>query len=290
MTLFQHSPDGDVVKRAYQAWDAGDWQRAGELMEAAVRQAPDAPGSGTLWFDAALAYKFLRDWPKAYELGREAAARASRGQQDPAFWNLGIAATVLRDWSTARDCWTGYGVDLPPGEGEILADLGITCVRIDTATGQEVVWAHRLCPTRARVLTVPFDPSRRFGEVVLHDGAPNGERIVQGRRYPVFDEIMLFTASDLATLSVTVTAATADDVEALLEAFPRHDFGAEVLTSGEVLCKCCSEGSLTQERSVEAGEQVVLLAAPEDRATELLDEWRSARPDGRHWTGLHLAT
>lgn len=290
MTALQHSSDDDLVKRAYQAWDAEEWQRAGELMETAVRRAPDGPGSEQLWFDAALAYKFLRDWPKAYELGREAAARAARGQQDPAFWNLGIAATVLRDWSTARDCWTGYGVPLPPGEGEILADLGITCVRIDIARGQEVVWARRLCPTRARVLSVPFDPSRRFGEVVLHDGAPNGERIVEGHRYPVFDEIMLFTPSDLATLSVTVTAATADDVEALLDAFSRHDFGAEVMTSGEVLCKCCSEGSLTRERSVEAGEQVILLAAPEHRAVELLDEWRSGRPEGRHWTGLHPAT
>ncbi|SDY42544.1 hypothetical protein SAMN05444365_102226 [Micromonospora pattaloongensis] len=197
---------------------------------------------------------------------------------------------MLRDWSTARDCWTGYGITLPPGDGEILGEFGVTCVRISTATGQEVVWAHRLCPTRARVVTVPFDPSRRFGEVVLHDGVPNGERIVQGQRYPVFDEIMLFAPSEIATLAVTVTAADTDDIDALLEVFARHDLGAEVLSSGRLLCTCCSEGSHAVDRAVDAGRQTVLIAADKTRATELLHEWRSGRPDTREWEDLHAAT
>lgn len=280
----------ELVAQGRQAWDDHDWSRAGELYEAAVRQDPDGPDSAWLWFDAALAYKFVGDWPKAYELGEQAAARAERGVGDPAFWNLGIAATVLRDWDTARDSWRGYGVNLPDGEGEIDADFGLTCVRITTSTGQEVVWARRLCPTRARLLSVPFDPARRFGEVVLHDGAPNGERVLQGQQIPVFDEIMQFAPSELATLSVSVTAATSGDVEALLDAFGAHDLGAETLSSAQPLCKCCSEGSQAVERSVAAGMQTVLLAAPAGRATELLDQWRSAQPGARDWTGLHAAT
>ncbi|MEJ3745229.1 tetratricopeptide repeat protein [Actinomycetes bacterium KLBMP 9797] len=280
----------DLVKRAYQAWDAEDWQRAGELLEAAVTQNPDGRGSEKLWFDAALAYKFLRDWPKAYELGKEAAARVPRDTQEPAFWNLGIAATVMRDWATARDAWRGYGINLPDGAGEIVDDLGLTCVRIATASGEEVVWARRLCPTRARVLSVPFDVSRRFGEVVLHDGAPNGERIFKDQRFPVFDELMRFAPSDLATLSVTIAAATADDVEALTDAFDRAELAAEPLSSGQVLCKCCSEGSQAVTRRVAAGEQRMLLAAPEPRAANLLDAWTADRPDHRSWTNLHLAT
>ncbi|MEE6262672.1 tetratricopeptide repeat protein [Plantactinospora sonchi] len=290
MRSHRGSFDTDLVNQAYQAWDAEDWPRAGELLERAVRQAPDARGSDKLWFDAALAYKFLRDWPKAYELGLEAAARARRGKEDPAFWNLGIVATVLRDWATARDCWQGYGLPIPPGEGEILEDFGPTCVRINTATGQEVVWAQRLCPTRARVLNVPLDPGRRFGEVVLHDGVPNGERVFQGQAVPVFDEILLFTPSELPTLSVTVTASAPDDIEALLEAFARDNLGAEPSDTVKPLCSCCSEGSVTQERTVEAGRKSMLLAAPEQRAAELLDRWHAERPDDRSWTGLHPAS
>lgn len=289
MRLFGRSQDR-LVRQAYRAWESGDWRRAGQLLEAAVRPDPDGRHSKQLWFDAALAYKLLRDWRKAYELGVQAAARAPRGAQEPAFWNLGIAATALRDWSTARDSWSGYGIDLPTGDGEILANLGTTCVRITTSTGQEVVWARRLCPTRARLLTVPFDPGRRFGEVVLHDGVPNGERIADDARVPVFDEIEPFASSDLATLSVTITASTTADVEALLEVFVAQDLGAEVLSSTQVLCQCCSEGSRTAERSVQAGRQHVLVAAPEHRATELLDRWRTARPEDRAWNGLHQAT
>ncbi|MEO3821946.1 hypothetical protein [Plantactinospora sp. B24E8] len=137
---------------------------------------------------------------------------------------------------------------------------------------------------------MPLDPGRRFGEVVLHDGVPNGERVFQGQQVPVFDEILLFTASELPTLSVTVTASAPDDVEALYEMFARDNLGAEVCDTVKPLCNCCSEGSVTQERTVQAGRRSMLLGAPEQRAAELLDQWRAERPDDRSWTGLHPAT
>jgi len=290
MGLFAQHPDRALVKRAYQAFEAEDWDSAAELLEAAAREQPDGLDGAALWFDAALVHKFRRDWPRAYALGKEAARRARRGQEDPAFWNLGIAATILRDWATARDAWSGYGVELPPGTGEIVEDFGLTAVRIATPDGQEVVWAERLCPARARVLSVPFDPARRFGEVVVHDGAPNGERVADGRRYPVFDELARFEGSDLATLSVTVTADGPGDVDALLSAFQERDLGAELLGNGKLLCKCCSESAHPVSRSAPpSGPQTVLLAAPEDEASSLLDAWRSAGAGGRAWDNLHAA-
>lgn len=279
---------GNLVRDGYAAWEAEDWPAAGRLLEQAAPGETDRRKQAVLWFDAALAFKFARDWPKAYELGKHAAALVPRDEQDPAYWNLGIAATVLKDWPTARDAWAGYGVQLPPGEGEILANLGPTCVRIQTDEGEEVVWARRLCPTRAKVISVPFHPSRRYGEVVLHDGAPNGERVFQEARYPVFDEIMLFAPSDTPTLSVLVTAADVADTEALADLFAERDFGSEVMSSRSMLCKCCSEGTVTQQRTFEAGSQQVLLGAPEDAARGLLDVWQAAGPDARSWSNLHV--
>lgn len=169
-----------LFEQAREAWEAEDWQAAASLYERLLALRPDGPESQAWWFDAALAYKFLRDWPKAYELGLEAAARAETGQRDPAFWNLGIAATVLGDWAVAREAWQGYGIELPPGEGEIEADFGLTCVRVDAGGGRrEVLWARRICPTRVRVTSVPFG-DRRFGEIVLHDGAPKGNAWSRG--------------------------------------------------------------------------------------------------------------
>ncbi|WP_319458875.1 tetratricopeptide repeat protein [Micromonospora sp. RTP1Z1] len=278
--------DRELHRTAYEAWEAENWPVAGELLERLARRHPDHPRAGIWWYDAALAHKFLRNWAKAYELGREAAARAERGGQDPAFWNLGIAATIVEDWDTARDAWRGYGLTVPDGDGEIMADFGVTPIRLNAdRSGGEVVWARRLCPTRAQVLNVPTPESgRRYGEVVVHDGAPNGEREVDGRTYSVFDELLLFRASELPTSSVTV-AAHVEDVRALAALFGEHGYAAEPSSGVQVICACCSEGNVSQNADhVVGGEQVVNVAAPVDEIPALMERWRAAAPERRSWT------
>ena len=275
-----------LIEQAYEAWDAEEWQAAAEFFERVLAHFPDEEQSAVWWYDAALAHKFLRDWPKAYELGREAAARAPRGEGDPAYWNLGIAATIQREWAVARDAWAGFGIELPDGEGEIEAPGGHACVRLDTDGEQEVVWVERLCPTRGRVLNVPITGGRRYGEIVVHDGAPNGERIVDGTTFPVFDELLLFAASELPTLEVTVAAGERSDLEALVALFTEHGYGAEPASSVRMLCACCSEGTHEQHRTVEAGAQLLSLAAPPEEARRLLERWSAGTAIGRSWSGL----
>jgi len=278
----------ELVRRATDAWQAHDWVSAAALYERLATAAPDDQRVGGWWYDAALAQKFLRNWAEAHRLGIHAAAHAERGQQDPAFWNLGIAATIQRDWPTARDAWAGYGISLPPGDGPIEADFGRCCVRLDCAGGSEVVWVQRLCPTRARVINVPFDISRRYGEIVVHDGEPKGDRVVGDETYRVFDELLLFEPSALPTLSVIVAAADPADLDALADMLDERGFGFEPLRNGVILCKCCSEGSVDQERVELSGEQRCLIAAPLDRAREVLEAWQARAT--RTWTDLHLAT
>ncbi|MER7174903.1 tetratricopeptide repeat protein [Streptomyces mesophilus] len=279
---------GALVEEAQKAWDREEWLRAAELYEQVLAHYPDEEPSAAWWYDAALAHKFLRNWAKAYELGREAAARAPRGAGDPAYWNLGIAATVQRDWATARDAWQGFGIELPDGEGQIDHGLGPACVRLDTGGEQEVVWIQRLCPTRGRVMNVPVTQGRRFGEIVVHDGVPNGERTYDGGTVAVFDELLLFEASELPTLHVTVHARAADDVDALVRSFFDQDFGAEPASGLKMLCACCSEGSVDytdKAVSTHGGTQKVWLAAPEPEARELLDAWAAAAGE-RAWSEL----
>ncbi|MEU6347908.1 tetratricopeptide repeat protein [Streptomyces sp. NPDC047072] len=276
----------ELIERAREAWDAEEWLRAAESYERVLAHFPDLEASAVWWYDAALAHKFLRNWAKAYELGREAAARAPRGEGDPAYWNLGIAATIQRDWATARDAWQGFGIQLPDGEGQIDHGFGHACVRLDTGGEREVVWIERLCPTRGKVVNVPISGGRRYGEIVVHDGVPNGERIIDGSTYPVFDELLLFESSDLPTLEVTVNAAEPADMEALVDLFTDHDFGAEPASGVRMLCACCSEGTHEQGRTVEAGAQQVSLAAPEEEARKLLERWADESVEGRSWSGL----
>ncbi|QFQ96853.1 tetratricopeptide repeat protein [Streptomyces phaeolivaceus] len=279
----------ELIEQAYAAWDAEEWRRAADLYERVLAHFPDETSSAEWWYDAALGHKFLRDWDKAYELGVQAAARAPRGEGDPAFWNLGIAATIRRDWAVARDAWAGFGVRLPDGEGEIDARLGHACVRLDTDGAHEVVWIERLCPTRGRVMNVPVTGGRRYGEIVLHDGQPNGERVLDGTAFPVFDELLLFEPSELPTLQVTVAAGEPADLEALLALFADHDFGAEPASAVTMHCSCCGEGTLHKERHTPGtGAQRVSLAAPEEDARRLLDRWAGEKAIGRTWSGLEI--
>jgi hypothetical protein len=277
----------ELVREARDAWAAQDWELSAALYEQLAVQAPGDPRVGDWWYDAALAQKFRRNWTQAYRLGIHAAAHAARGEQDPAFWNLGIAATIQRDWATARDAWGSFGIELPPGEGPIMGNFGRACVRLAGADGSEVVWVQRLCPTRARVSNVPFDTSRRYGEIVVHDGEPKGDRVVGDRTYRVFDELMLFEPSDLPTLSVTVTTEPAG-LEVLADVLDANGYGFEPLRNGYILCKCCSEGSVEQATVPLDGEQRCLIAAPLDRARDLLDAWQNSNTGT--WTDLHIAT
>ncbi|MCF2528459.1 tetratricopeptide repeat protein [Yinghuangia soli] len=279
-----------LVTQAGEAWDEQDWPRAAELYEELLTAEPHHERSEQWAFDAALAHKFLRDWPKAYALGKEAAARAEPGTGDPAFWNLGIAATALGVWDVARESWQAYGIDLKPGVGEITEDFGLTCVRLATPDGREIVWAKRICPARAIVVNVPLSSAHRFGDIVLHDGVPNGERVVEGNAFPVFDELMVWRTSGLPTWTVDVTAPTADDFAALEMSFAGRNLGVEAASAVRTLCACCDEGSVEQVIGSGHGVGVqVRIAAPEADAALLLASWQR-ESEGRSWENLAPVT
>ncbi|MFD0634235.1 hypothetical protein ACFQ9X_24475 [Catenulispora yoronensis] len=180
----------------------------------------------------------------------------------------------------------GFGITLAPGEGEIQDGFGMACVRLDPEGDAEVVWVRRICPTRGRVLSVPFT-DRRFGEIVVHDGAPNGERHVGEHSYPVFDELALWQPSDTPTWRAQLTAPDEADMRALSDAFSDHDLAMEPVDSLKFHCKCCSEGSLETDTTVLTGLRDVLLAAPDEAAArEILDTWADDGPQ-RAWHAIH---
>ncbi len=111
-------------------------------------------------------------------------------KNEPAWWNLGIAATALGDWAAAQRAWAGYGIVIPRGEGPLEMGLGAVPIRIDPNGKPEVVWCARLDPARARIASVPFPESGRgCGDVLLTDGAPRGYREYRGRQVPVLNEL-----------------------------------------------------------------------------------------------------
>lgn len=240
--------------------DAARAAEADSLAEEMLRQDPADHG---LWFDRGMFAKWRRDWAVAQECGGRALELVPEAEreEEPAAWNLGIAATARRDWTTARRAWAAYGIDVG-GEGDepVEADLGPAAVRLNPPVryvGQrdleldgrewepEVVWGLRLDPARIRIASVPTPESgHRFGDVVLHDGEPHGTRRSDGTDHPVFDEIELWERSTVPTLSVSVRADE-DDVTELRHALELEGLEVEDWTTEVgVVCRACSDGAV----------------------------------------------
>ncbi|MFF9025855.1 hypothetical protein [Streptomyces eurythermus] len=79
-------------------------------------------------------------------------------------------------------------------------------------------------------------------------------------------------------------------MEQLTDLFSGHGYGAEPAGGFQLLCACCSEGTVERERAVHAGTQRVFLAAPEEEARRLPARWagEAAGPvgGGRRREGL----
>lgn len=234
--------------------------------------------------------------------------------EEPAAWNLGIAATALHDWAQARQAWAAFGITLPdPADPSLAieADFGMAPVRLNPEprfAGQqpllvdgvvrdtEVVWGRRLCPARIRIESIPLPESgHRYGDVVLHDGDPVGTRQLGDQDVSVFNEIMLWRRSPLPTLTVTLNAPTADDVDELIELLESAGCAAEDWTDNiQVLCRACSEGSPHdndhQHRPVSSWspQRSAGLAGDPDHVNALLQRWAGTDPD-RTFTDLTVA-
>jgi tetratricopeptide (TPR) repeat protein len=249
------------------------------------------PGSSLALYNLGLIHKWDRDWEQAFDCYLQAAELIGPRESEPAWWNLGIAATALRRWDVARRAWRAYGLDIPDGDdsgggdaGPIEADFGFTPVRLlpvgDGSGGRrEVVWGQRIDPSRARIDSIPFPESgHRWGDIVLHDGSPNGYREIGGRTLPVFDELVRWEPSDVPTVQASVSATDKADVETLLQQITDAGHAAEDWTRNvRTLCASCSEGIVHAEHTDDAlasGTQHYLgIAAPLATATDLVTAW-----------------
>jgi tetratricopeptide (TPR) repeat protein len=253
--------------------------------EEAYRAAADArPDWSVPWYNLGLMHKYRGDWQASLDANQRA-SELSPADVD-SWWNLGIAATALGRWDVARRAWQGCNISVPPGDGPIEMDLGPVPIRLTANDAGEVVWSRRIDPARAVLLSIPLPSSgHRWGDVVLHDGAANGHRLLDGHEVPVFDALVCLQPSAFATFIVELEA----DPKALetLEAIA-DDFGGAAedwSTSTQILCKACSEGTPGHLHDVDhaapAHPHCGLAARDEAHAQEILDAWLAQAP-GSH--------
>ncbi|HUQ09230.1 MAG TPA: hypothetical protein VM146_02865 [Steroidobacteraceae bacterium] len=261
--------------------DAGDEDGALALYLEAL--ALDRKRPHTL-YNVGLIYKYRRDWEKSLRYNLMAAE--IRPQHDATNWNAGIAATALRDWRTAREAWRRQAMEIEAGEEPIEGNFGRACVRLngfeDMGTAIETVWARRLSPVTARINNIPTPAAKfRYGDVVLHDGAPMGERKdADGRVFSVFNVFELFEPSQFETYDVTIEAPDSDALNALDKASEEAGMPFEDWTTMRMLCKACSEGRVHEQHDHEdhstgwrVERRVGIASKSSESVTEVLERW-----------------
>ena len=220
--------------------DGGDPIGAERAYRAALAQ---RPAWSVPYYNLGLLCKDQGRWPESLEFNKQAVARAP--DDEAAWWNLGIAATALGDWAEARRAWKACGMEPPPGDGPPVFDFGLTPIRLDPNGDAEVVWAERLDPARARIVSVPLPWSQRnYGDLVLTDGAAEGYRVVSGKQYPVFNVLAILAESPLRKYIVELATTDPTSVEALVQCAEESGGAAEDWgRSTNILCAKCSRGT-----------------------------------------------
>lgn len=262
-----------LVEEGRASSDAGDVGAAERAYRAAAALEP-------AWFvplyNLGLLCKYQRRWEESLEFNRGASERAPTDQA--AWWNRGIAATALGRWTEARACWEHCGIADPGGSDPPDYRFGSTALRLDPDGDGEVVWGSRLDPARARLTNIPLPSSSfRWGDIVLHDGAAEGHRIVKGVQCPVFNVLQRLVPSPIRTFIVELASVDDAAVEALEDIAATMGGAAENWgVSTRILCRQCSFGTPHAHDGTggtPAHPHCGLVAPSPDLARAILDKW-----------------
>jgi hypothetical protein len=272
---------GEIHDRAYAAIDRGALTEASGHFDKLLQLRPE---NRAYEYMRGLAHKYLRDWDASLHHNLRAIALAGEDDETQAeHWNAAIAATALGRWAEARRLWSAIGIRVAAGDGAIHDDFGVAVVRLNPWHRGETVFVRRIDPARARLLNVPLPESgHRFGDIVLHDGAPTGHRIDgQDREVPVFNELLRLTESEFRTFTVFVGCEEPDDLRALLDATGPGIGFTEDWTSGIAYhCLRCSYGTPHRhgnddDAAWHVDRSLGIAAQSRLAVARLLDDWSS---------------
>lgn len=248
MLRFLREKKADALHRkAMNFSEKGDDKRALSYYMQALKIDPKR---STTLYNIGLIYKYEGNWQKSLEFSK--AAFSINSQDEAAAWNWGIAASALEQWSEARTAWRSYGISgIDEGDEPLECNYGRTPIRLHDSDGNaEVVWAKRLDPARACIMNIPtLTHMYSYEDIVLHDGAPNGSRISNGKEYDVFDSLAILRKSQYMTYEIRLLAPDEESLNCFQKNFENIDLFTQNWTECvRKVCACCSNGTLDQDK------------------------------------------
>ena len=260
--------------------EQGKWAQAEYCFHQAIEVDDDW---ATPWFNLGLLYKWQNRWRESLHSNLKA---IDLGELDSeAWWNVGVAATALAEWGTARLAWQNCNISLPPGDGQPLKEMGLTPIQLDPMGNTEVVWCKRIDPARAIIQNVPLPASnRRYLDLLLHDGEPVGYRELNDKLVPVFNELALIESSKYITYELIVNTPFPEDMPALFDLAPNYQISLDDWSAVRILCRPCIEQKphdRHETQSPTAGPLYRLGVATlhHDNLDQLIQTWRANRPE-----------
>lgn len=238
------------------------------------------PNWSVPWYNLGLIAKYSGDWQESLRLNAQSAGLA--GDDEASWWNLGIAATAVRDWRTARKAWGQVGIDVPPGDEEWQWEPTAACVRLNPDGNGEVVWGERIDPARIVLTNVPLPESKhRFRDIVLHDGAANGHRVLNETEVPVFDELEVWAPSSFVTFVTVLLLPNHESEHRLIEICLEMGLGIEDWSTIRWICATCSRGNpgphdCTAGPLANEDRRYAIAAHTFEEANEALTRWVAA--------------
>jgi hypothetical protein len=200
-------------KHAQTLLRAADYEGAVEAYEQATGY---APAYALPWAGLALALARLGKWSEAARAAKQALDLEPEAREPGVLRTAGLAATALGDWERARWAWRELRLPVTEGRGPIEEDFGLAAIRVNRSKRPSELWCHRIDPVSARVVAIPHPMSgHAYGDLLLHDPNPTGERVRQTDTWPAFESLCVVEPSAHDTWTVTVVAPTAADLSEL---------------------------------------------------------------------------
>jgi hypothetical protein len=122
------------------------------------------------------------------------------------------------------------------------------------------------------------DSARRFGDIILNDGAQEGTRTSRGQEYPVFNELAVWERSAYSTYSVEVKPVGDEAMQSLARLCEESGLAYENWGTVRNLCAECSRGNPGEHECNPSNATDVTLkfgfaARSEQTLRELLRNW-----------------
>jgi tetratricopeptide (TPR) repeat protein len=228
----------NAFDKAAELENQGKKDEAIQIYRDIIILAPDWPAP---YYNLGLIHKYRGEWQESFDNNKKATELAPG--DDGSWWNLGIAATALKNWAVAKQAWNHFDLNLPITNEEPRLDMEMTPIRLNPKDKAEVVWGRRIDPARATLENVPLpDSNFRYKDLVLNDGAPVGYRIANGKPFPVLNALQLIERSSFKTYSLTAFPKDPAEIEMLHELCQKEGIGFDDWSNIRFICKKCSEG------------------------------------------------